>query len=149
MSTAVYSADEVTVVFASILMQGFAEDEAVTVEMESDDYEDVVGVDGFVAVSKTRDERGTVTIKLLQTSPTNDVLSAHRMAGLLAPNGAGVGALLVKDRQGRSLYTAEHAWIQKAPDAAFARAAGAREWVIRCAKLINFTGGNVAPGGIV
>lgn len=148
-TTAVYSADEITCVFAGILIEGFAEDEAITIEPESDDYEDVVGVDGHVAVSKTRDQRHTVTLKLLQTSPTNDLLSAHRAAGLAAPNGLGVAPILIQDRQGRSLHAGEHAWIKKAPDVAYARSAKEREWVIRVAKLSNFIGGNVAPGGVL
>ena len=97
---------------------------------------------GDVARARTNDRRGTVTFKLMQTSDTNALLSALRNADLLAPNGAGVGALEVRDLQGTTLLSAAEAWIKKMPQTAFDREIGAREWVIRCAVLEGVVGGN-------
>ena len=116
--------------------------EFLSVTQEGPAFADVVGSNGGVTRSKTNDFRATVTVTLMQTSEVNSVLSALLNADLLASNGAGVGALLIKDLQGTTLYECTEAWIQKAPDASFDRQATTRAWEIRCANLIRFDGGN-------
>lgn len=137
-----YDPTEVTVSFAGITIQGFADGEFVRVEQDTDDFTDVVGTDGEVSRSKTSDRRATVTFLLMQTSATNILLSALSNADRDAPGGAGVGALYIRDRQGTSLHRAAEAWIQKPPNVSYDRTPGPREWVIRCAKLIRTDGGN-------
>ncbi len=137
-----YNPSEIAMSFAGIPIAGYADGEFVVIEAESDDFTDVVGTDGDVARARTNDRRGTVTFKLMQTSDTNALLSALRSADLLAPNGAGVGALEVRDLQGTTLLSAAEAWIKKMPQTAFDREIGAREWVIRCAVLEGVVGGN-------
>jgi hypothetical protein len=137
-----YDADQVTLVFAGILVQGYADGDFCTIEYESDGFTDVAGTDGEVARSKTNDRRATITIELLQTSSSNALFSQLANLDLNAPNGAGVGSLLINDRQGLSLYTAAECWIQKPADATFGREVTSRSWVLRCANLISFTGGN-------
>jgi hypothetical protein len=140
--TKFYDADQITVVIAAIPISGYADGEFLTIEQESDAFSDVVGTDGEVTRSKTKDNRATVTLKLMQTSDSNDALSALYNADRAASNGAGVGAFLVRDRNGRSLFTGDACWIQKAPDVSFDRAPTSREWVIRVADLLRFDGGN-------
>lgn len=138
----VYDPDQIVMAFGSILLKDFADGEFVTIEEESDSFSDVAGSDGAVVRSKTNDRRATVTFKLLQTSESNALLSAVHNADLLAPNGAGVVALEIKDLQGTSLYHAPEAWIAKPPDVSFGREASSREWKIRCARLVRVDGGN-------
>ena len=141
----VYNADEVTLNIAGALIEsGYADGEFLRVEQESDDFTDVVGTDGEVAVSKTKDRRATITVLLMQTSDGNDILSA---LSNLARNGtglAGAGPLYIRDRQGRTVYESSTCWIAKPPDASFDRSAGPREWKIRCDKLERFDGGNTS-----
>lgn len=138
----VYDPDQVTVSFAGIVMQGFADGSFVSISQESDDFSDVVGTDGEVSRSKTNDRRATITFKLMQTSASNVLLSAISNADRDAPAGAGVGALMIRDRQGTSLYRADEAWISKPPDVDFDRGATSREWTLRCARLQRTDGGN-------
>lgn len=142
MSTKHYDADQVTVAIAGIPISGYADGEFLTLTMESDAFTDVVGTDGDVTRSKTNDRRATCTVKLMQSSDSNDLLSALYNTDQKAPNGAGVGAFLIKDRQGRSLFAATACWIMKAPDISLDRTATAREWTIRVAELERFDGGN-------
>lgn len=137
-----YDPDQISLLVAGIPIKGFADGEFLTLEMEADAFSDVVGSDGEVTRSKTNDNRATATIKLMQSSDSNDLLSALYNTDLKAPNGAGVGAFLVRDRSGRSLYAATACWIMKAPDISLDRTATAREWVIRIANLERFDGGN-------
>lgn len=142
MALKVYDPTEVSVIFAGIPLSGFADGEFVRIEQESDNFADVVGTDGEVSRSRTSDLRATVTILLMQTSESNTLLSAIANADLDESGGAGVGALYIRDRQGEALFRADECWIQKPPDVSFDRSATAREWTLRCAKLVRVDGGN-------
>ena len=137
-----YDPTEITVSFAGIVVQGYADGDFVTVVQEAENFTDVAGTDGEVSRSKTSDRRATVEFILMQTSESNVLLSALANADLDSPNGAGVGALYIRDRQGTSLYQADEAWISKPPDVSFDRTPQPRKWTIRAAKLVRTDGGN-------
>lgn len=142
--TKVYNADEVTIAVGPVLVDaGFADGEFLRIEQESDDTEDVCGTNGEVAVSRTNDRRATATIILLQTSNSNDGLSVLSNLARSAPGMAGaIVSFLVRDRNGRTIYSAEKCWVQRAPDPSFDRTAQSREWAIRISHLVRFDGGN-------
>jgi len=137
-----YDPDQVAVSFAGATIQGYADGEYITVEQVSDAFGDVVGTDGEVARSKSNDRRATVTIKLLQTSESNSILSGLHNLDLNAPNGAGVGSFSMVDLQGKTLVQAEQSWIVKFPDNSMDRTAKSREWEFRLAKVTRVEGGN-------
>lgn len=137
-----YDPTQVTVSFAGIVAEGYADGEFVRIERDSDDFGDVVGTDGTVSRARTSDKRATVTIILMQTSPTNALFSALAQADEDTPGGAGVAPLVIRDRLGTSIHRGAKAWIAKRPDVAYARIPGAREWKIRVAKLTGVDGGN-------
>ena len=137
-----YDADQVTVAFAGVILDsGWADGQFVRIEWETPQFSDVAGTDGEVTRSKSNDRRATITISLMQTSDGNAELSAIAAKDRLEPNGAGVGALQVRDLNGNSLHEAAEAWISKTPDVSYEREAVAREWTLRCANLVDFTGG--------
>ena len=138
----IYDATEVTASFSGVLMQGFGDGEFVKIEMTSDAFTSVVGTDGEVTRSKSSDGRAKITVTLMQSSETNDKLSALYNLDRSTPGGAGVGVFYVRDRGGRSLYVAPQAWIMKAPDVTFDREPTPREWVFECASLQRVDGGN-------
>jgi hypothetical protein len=138
----VYDPDQVSVIAFGILIEGWADGEFITIENESEAFTDKIGTDGEVSRSKSNDDRATATIKLMQTSSSNALLTGVYQLDRALPNGAGVGSFMVRDRQGTSLYAAAEAWIQKVPDVSFDREATTREWKIRLAKVNHFTGGN-------
>jgi hypothetical protein len=121
---------------------GFDDGEFLRIEQEADDFVDKAGTDGEVTRSKTNDRRATITIILMQSSDGNALLSGLNNIDRLAGNGAGVGPLLVRDRQGTALYAAAECWISKPPDVSFDREPTAREWTLRCASLERFDGSN-------
>lgn len=142
--TKVYNADEVTIVVGPVLITGgYADGEFLRVEQESDDTEDVVGTDGEVSVSRTNDRRATITILLMQTAASNQELSVLSNLTRNAPGGVGgFVPMLIKDRNGATLYTSENSWVRRAPDASFDRTAQSREWQVRCSNLVRNDGGN-------
>ena len=141
-----YSADGITISIANILIEGgHGDGEFLTVNQDTDDFTDVVGSTGEVAVSRTNDRRAEITLKLLQTADVNDQLSA--LSNLARTRGAGMigaGPLYIRDRNGRTLFEAPTCWIAKPPDYSADRGAKMREWKIRCGQLTRFDGGNDA-----
>jgi hypothetical protein len=141
MSVKVYDPDQISVIFAGVPAEGFADGEMVTIEHTTPRFSSVVGTTGEVVRSKSKDKRATITVKLMQTSNTNDLYSAIAVADDKAPNGAGIAPVMVRDRQGRALYAGKDAWIVGQPDASYDRTAKSREWKIEVEALDDFTGG--------
>lgn len=142
MAVKTYDPSNVSMFYGAIPMSGFAQDSAITVEHDEDDWSLVVGVDGEGTRSKTSNRSATITVALMQSSAVNDLLSASRILDNDTPNGTGGQALLIKDNSGRSLYSAVSCWIQKAPTAELNREATTREWTFRTDNLVALHGGN-------
>lgn len=140
----VYTSDEVVIVFGPVLIEsGLDEDDFVEVTQDSDDVEDVCGCDGEVSISRTNDKRADIKIRLMQTSDHNDALSILSNLIRTAPGmTGGVVPFVLKDRNGRALYTAQNAWVKKPPDPVYGKKVKNREWTLRAAHLIRVDGGN-------
>lgn len=137
-----YDANEVTIQIGTILVDsGYADGEFLRIEQEEDDFTDEVGTDGEVTRSKTNDRRATITVLVMQTSSSMQALSALSFLDKNTPNGAGIVPIMIRDRNGASIYTAQQGWIQRAPDVSFDRAATPREWVIRVGDLVRVDAG--------
>lgn len=142
-STKIYDADQVSMVFMGIpISSGYADGVFLEIDQDENDFVVKVGTDGETTRSKTNNHNASIKVHLMQTSDGNAALSTINNLDKLAPNGAGVGPMLVRDRQGTSLYTAGHCWVEKPPDAAFAREASDRVWTLHCSDLIRLDGGN-------
>lgn len=138
----VYDADQVKISINGIpITGGFADGEFLRIEWEGDAFSDVVGTDGEVTRSKTKDNRATATVLLMQTAEANLLLSAMHNADKLASGGAGVGPFLVEDLNGATLHESPQCWVMKSPDSTYDREATAREWPIRCANLSDLQAG--------
>lgn len=142
MAVKTYDPSAVSMFYGEILMIGFAQDAAITVEHDEDDWTLVTGVDGEGTRSKTSQKSATITVALMQSSSTNPLLSAARTADIAAPGGIGGKPLLIKDNSGSTIFSAESCWIQKAPSAELNREATTREWVFRTDNLVAFHGDN-------
>lgn len=135
-----YDPHQYSITFNGIPIEGFAEDDFVHIEMATDGFSDEVGADGHVTRIRSRDQRGTVTFKLKASSPTNKILSALYQADLNASNGSGVGAVLIRDTQGVSVFAGAQAWITAMPKTTIGKKLGDIEWKLRVASLEGFVG---------
>ncbi len=133
-----YDPEEYSIIFNGIPIEGFAEDDFLDIEYDSEGYQDQIGADGHVVRYKSSDQRATVTFTLMPSSPSNKVLSAMYNADIKSPNGIGVGPLLIRNTQGATVFMGSQAWIQKMPQVTLGKEIGEREWVIRVAKLEGF-----------
>lgn len=131
---------QVTVTFMSVLLKGYADGVFIKVERDEDSYTKVVGAAGDGARVKNLNRAGKVTLTLLQTSLSNDVLSGAQQLDELS--GTGHGALLIKDLNGASLAIATEAWVMKPAAIEMAKEIQHREWVFDTLELQMFVGGN-------
>jgi len=134
-----YDPGQVIVSFAGVILHGIAPDTFVTVERDEDGWMKTAGADGEVARTRNRNRMGRVTATLLQSSSSNDELSALAILDELSASGS--GPLIVRDLNGTTLCAAENAWIVKFANAEFAKEHGNREWMFDCDKLEMFVGG--------
>ena len=139
-SVATYDPGQVIVLVNAVPLSGFSDDGMIEAEREEDTFIKKVGVDGFTSRARNRNKSGEITITLQQTSPSNDHLSA--LAILDEQTGRGVVPVLIKDLSGRSVLASAFAWVRKPPASAFAKEVEDREWILDCASLDIFTGGN-------
>lgn len=142
MPAKVYNPKDIVIIFGPVIVSGFADGTFCNVVFNEDAYTLQVGTDGEGTRSKSNNRSGTATFTTMQSSDANDLLSAIHNLDLNTSGGDGIQPLLIKDLQGRSLYTAETAWIRKNPDSEFAREAGPREWVIETDSMVALVGGN-------
>lgn len=130
---------KLNVIFGVAQITGYAEGDAVEISEANDAFNSVSGADGGVDRVKNNANFLNITLRIRQTSATNQVLSglhsADRIAGVTLP-------ILIKDRSGYTLIAAKNAWIVKYADVAFGTEAKSREWTIRTGSdyIINIAG---------
>lgn len=133
-----YDPAKVVVTFNGLRLTGI---QKVTVKRDEDAVMKHVSTDGTVTRAINRHRGGEVTVDIVQSSPTNDILSAFAQddedLALLT------GVLQVEDLFGTTLEYAGHAWIKKTPDSNFEKEVQDRAWVFDCAELRRFVGGSV------
>lgn len=134
-----YNPANILVAWNGIPIEGFADGTFVVAERANDSFSKVVGSSGEGARAKSNDKSGSVTVTLMQTSASNDLLSAA--LALDENSGDAVGPLLITDLNGTTLIEAQTAWILRPPNNEFGREISNREWVFDTDSLGIFTGG--------
>lgn len=140
-----YASDEVQVIVGGVRMSGLADGTFVNVSRDEQAFNKVTGADGSTSRAKTANRSGAISITLKQTSPANDVLTGFMVAD--EASNQGVVPVLVKDTSGRTLHYASAAWVQQMPDQDFGKEINDREWVMDCARIDSFVGGNQQQTG--
>lgn len=132
---------KVSLNFLGNRISGFADGTFISVELNDDVFALQVGSGGDTVRVRSQNQSGRVTLTLLGSAPSNDVLAAALAADKLA--GTGVGTLFLKDGGGTSIVSSESAWIRRTPNLEFGKELPDREWVIEFAKGEVFVGGTV------
>ncbi len=140
--TSTYSSQLVAITVNGNLItgSGFADGDFVKISRDVDSYSKVVGADGYISRALSANRGGSIEITLQSTSPSNDVLSA--MAAQDELTQTGIGSVQVKDVSGRTICSAQNAWVKKLPEVTFGTEVGTRVWALDCDHLIMSVGGN-------
>ncbi len=121
---------------------GYGDDEFLKISPVGESFVEAQGTDGTLAWSKTNDRRLDIIITLLQTSSSNDFLSALHLSDVSLPNGAGVGSFVLQDLSGTTLVKCPKCRIFKPADILLGRGAKSREWKLRGVWDVYLVGSN-------
>lgn len=141
-----YNAKEVVITlggipgFAAHTVAGFADGTFVKVSFDEDQFKKHIGADGEVSRSKSNNYSGKIEVTLMQSSDSNDAMSALAIIDRVSSNG--VIPVTVADLKGKSLYFASSAWVMKVTDSEFGKELGSRTWTLDTDNLEAFVGGS-------
>lgn len=115
-----------------------------TIARRSQGFITIPGIRGKHTRVPSGDTAATITFSLIQTSPSNDVLSAiHELDTI---NGTGRIALTLSDLSGRSVFNSNEAYITGYPEVTFSGQFEYRTWTIFCQTTETYlVGGNTKP----
>lgn len=140
MSVGTYSPRDIELIVAGVPIRGYMSGTFISTERNADSFSLDIGADGEAARTASADRSGRITLTLQQTSPSNDFLSGLIIADELTSNA--VFPVLLKDTQGRTLEASACAWLVKPANTEYSDEQSGREWMIECANLTKFVGGN-------
>ena len=130
-----YDLKGLTIAVGGTLAGGFADGEFCTFTANKERSNLTVGADGEAARSKLYDLSGQITLNLLQTSSTNETLSAYAKS-----NSTFSFALI--DTSGTSVLACQNAWVRSYPDVSYSNEITERAWVIETDEAEVFVGSN-------
>lgn len=136
-----YNPKMLVIVYGSREVDGFAEDDMVTIKPLGEGTQIYSGADGSVGRSMDPNQTYEVTIALATTSKTNDYFS--NVYNLDRSTGRGILPLTIKDLSGTTVFQANQAWITNFPEHTRGRKIEAQEWVFHTGQVANpMIGGN-------
>ena len=126
--------------FGTETLSGYSDGEAIEIEESVATFETKVGADGHTDRVKKGSNYLIITVKLMQTSPVNDILSqlhvADKLGNITLP-------LLIKDKSGSSICSATNAWITSFSKTSYGDSTNERVWTINTSSnYLHFIGGN-------
>lgn len=135
-----YDPKAVSLIVGGHIITGFSDDDFIEVERSEDAYSKKTGVDGITTRARNNDRTGKLTIRLMQSSSSNDDLS--NLALLDEKDNSGAVPVLAKDTLGRTVFSSEAGWVMKFPKTGYKKDVASWEWIIETTALDVFIGGN-------
>ena len=110
-------------------------EEGITTTANDDIGNMLIGADGSGMHSLHADKSGKVTVRLLKTSPTNQLLSALYAFQTATGAAYGQNTIVIIDKSRGDVITASQCGFAKAPDIAYAKDGGTLEWVFNAVRI--------------
>jgi hypothetical protein len=115
-------------------------DEGISIEAAGDKNTMIIGADGEGMHSLHADKSGTVTVRLLKTSPTNAKLMAMYDAQTLSSALHGQNLITVTNPVAGDVTTARSCAFKKKPSLAYKKDGDIVEWVFDSIKIDTILG---------
>lgn len=132
-----YDPNKILVTIGGSPIGGFPDDNFISIERETALYTKVTGADGYTTRIKSNNRSGSVTLTLMQNSPSNYVLEGYVAADDASKNGT--FSFMIKDLNTSSVVFSATGWVARYPTIAYGNDMGTREWGIDLAD-INLSG---------
>ena len=138
MAVQTYNPSDVRLTIGGYQLAGW---NSITIARNKQGVQPVPGIRGKHTRVPTNDTSATVTISMLQTSPSHDVMSA--IHGLDLVNGTGRLELSLRDGSGRSVFNTIESYITGYPETTYSDNFEYRTWTIYCQTTNDYVvGGN-------
>lgn len=128
---------------ANLASGAAAAEEGITIEATEDINHMTVGADGEVMHSLHANKSGTAHIRLLKTSPVNQILAALYAFQTASSANHGQNTISLTNAQTGDAVTCRQVAFKKATGLTYAKDGGMNEWVFDCGKIDRALGGNV------
>lgn len=136
-----YSPDEVSILIAGVVpVEGVVDDTFISVSKSSPAISSTRTPDGMISRVHTEDKTYDISLTLMQSSPTNDVLTA--LWSLDDITRRGKFPLFIKDGTGSTFIFSTSAWIEQIPEVTYGTSALVRTWTIKASNCTINVGGN-------
>ena len=135
-----YDPKRISITFLGNIITGFADGDFVEITGE-DGFEMRKGAAGDEDRINKNETGRDVNITLMQTSISNDVLTAAHQVDVISNDGK--GPLQVKDLNGNSILYSAQAYIKKTADQTRGDSLGTIVWNFRAPHAIYDVGGNL------
>lgn len=112
-----------------------AAEEGITISPTGEINSMQIGADGSGQHSLHADKSGTVTVRLLKTSPVNALLSALYAFQTASSSAHGQNTIAINDTQRGDVITCTQVAFAKAPDLNYQKMAGINEWIFHAVKI--------------
>lgn len=122
-----YTPDDVILIIAGYQVLGW---DTIQIPQNSDNFVPIPGIRGKNTRSQNIDTSATLTVSIMQTSQSNDVLS--RIHALDIQNGTGRLEVTLRDKSGNSIFSSDDAYIVGYPTPSFSATIEYRNWTIQC-----------------
>ena len=131
-----YSPKDVVCSWNGIAIEGFAPDSFLRLQRTSPLVTPVVGAGGQVALTRNADKTGTIEIELMQTSLSNQMLSAIQAKQDNMELEEDISSnFVIYDPSCSVLATGINAWLQELPQIELGRDQNSKTWIFGCEKL--------------
>lgn len=131
-----YSPKDVVCSWNGVAIEGFAPDSFLRLQRTSPLVTPVVGAGGQVALTRNADKTGTIEIELMQTSLSNQMLSAIQAKQDNMELEEDISSnFVIYDPSGSVLATGINAWLQELPQIELGRDQNSKTWIFGCEKL--------------
>lgn len=136
-----YDPEDVVLNFGGYQAVGW---DKITIKRNSPSFTFIKGINGKNTRVATFDTSATIIFAVIQTSPTNEVLSRVHEEDII--NGSGRLEVTLKDGSGQSLFSSIEAYIPEFPEVVYSDNIEYYQWTIICQSTEDFhIGGNVSP----
>ena len=120
-----------------------AAEEGITIEPTEAVNTMTIGADGEAMHSLHANKSGKITVRLLKTSPNNQLLAALYALQTASTANHGQNTISLTNPQSGDVITMRQTAFQIAPSLTYAKDGGINEWVFDCGKIDRALGGNV------
>ena len=139
MNTSTYDPAALLIVFKGLTITGFSDESVVKIARNETTWKLKSGTTGEQVRTRNRNRSGYVELSIMQSSPTNDFLSAILASDELL--GDGLGACMVRDNLGTTLVEGDGCYLEGWPESEFTNDAKARVWRVIIPDMNMFVGG--------